>query len=106
MVSPVSVVCLNLSQVLPHPIRVNVLAISGSLRARSTNTAVLEAAADLAPAELEIDIWQGSERCRFSIPTWRTDRPSNRSQASARLSGPRTPSSFAARSMPTESLAS
>lgn len=36
-----------------------ILAISGSLRAASTNTALLRAAALLAPAGVEIDLYQG-----------------------------------------------
>ena len=36
-----------------------ILAISGSLRSRSTNTAVLEAAAELAPEATEVRVWQG-----------------------------------------------
>jgi NAD(P)H-dependent FMN reductase len=36
-----------------------ILAISGSLRAASTNTALLRAAALLAPAEVEIDLYMG-----------------------------------------------
>jgi len=38
---------------------VAILAISGSLRSRSTNTAVLEAAARLAPDGTSVRIWQG-----------------------------------------------
>uniref|UniRef100_Q020A5 NADPH-dependent FMN reductase n=1 Tax=Solibacter usitatus (strain Ellin6076) TaxID=234267 RepID=Q020A5_SOLUE len=38
---------------------VDILAISGSLRSRSTNTAVLEAAAQLAPDGTVVRIWQG-----------------------------------------------
>ena len=40
-----------------HPLRL--LAISGSLRRASTNTAVLEALADLAPDDVEVTIYQG-----------------------------------------------
>jgi len=36
-----------------------ILAISGSLRSRSTNTAVLESAAKLAPEGTEVRVWQG-----------------------------------------------
>jgi len=38
---------------------IRLLAISGSLRAVSTNSALLNAAALLAPAGMEIDVWQG-----------------------------------------------
>jgi chromate reductase len=38
---------------------VRILAISGSLRAHSTTTAVLEAAAHLVPPGIAIDLWQG-----------------------------------------------
>ena len=40
-----------------HPLRL--LAISGSLRRASTNTAVLEALADLAPDDVEVTIYRG-----------------------------------------------
>jgi NAD(P)H-dependent FMN reductase len=35
------------------------LAISGSLRARSTTTAVLEAAIELAPSDVTVELWRG-----------------------------------------------
>ncbi len=38
---------------------VRILAISGSLRAASSNTAVVEAVAALAPADVEIDVYAG-----------------------------------------------
>lgn len=38
---------------------VKLLAISGSLRTASSNTALLEAARDLAPPGLEIELWRG-----------------------------------------------
>jgi NAD(P)H-dependent FMN reductase len=42
-----------------HPFKI--LAFSGSLRAASTNTALVKAAALLAPASLTIEVWQGAE---------------------------------------------
>lgn len=45
------------------------LAISGSLRAVSSNRALLEATVALAPAGVEIVIYEASARCRISIPT-------------------------------------
>jgi NAD(P)H-dependent FMN reductase len=39
----------------------NILAFSGSLRAASTNTALLKAAALLAPQGVKIELWQGAE---------------------------------------------
>jgi NAD(P)H-dependent FMN reductase len=36
-----------------------ILGISGSLRSASTNSAVLQAAAELAPADVELRIWEG-----------------------------------------------
>jgi len=38
-----------------------ILAFSGSLRAASTNTALVKAAALLAPATLKIEVWEGAE---------------------------------------------
>ena len=38
---------------------INILAISGSLRAASTNTSLLRAAAELAPAGVVIDLYEG-----------------------------------------------
>jgi chromate reductase len=47
-----------------------VLAISGSLRAGSHNTALLKAAADLAPEGVEIELYDGLE----SLPPYNQDR--------------------------------
>jgi len=51
----------------PEPIRV--LAISGSLRAGSHNTAILRAAAELAPAGIEVELYDGLDR----IPAYNED---------------------------------
>lgn len=51
-----------------RPIRV--LAISGSLRAGSHNTAILRAAASLAPAGVEVELFDGLDR----IPAYNEDR--------------------------------
>jgi chromate reductase, NAD(P)H dehydrogenase (quinone) len=47
-----------------------ILAISGSLRAASHNTALLRAAADLAPAGVEVELYDGLE----SLPPYNEDR--------------------------------
>lgn len=47
-----------------------ILAISGSLRAASYNTALLRAAADLAPAGTELEFYEGLE----SLPPYNEDR--------------------------------
>jgi chromate reductase, NAD(P)H dehydrogenase (quinone) len=47
-----------------------ILAISGSLRAASHNTALLRAAADLAPAGVELELYDGLE----SLPPYNEDR--------------------------------
>ena len=51
----------------PGPVRV--LAISGSLRAGSHNTAILRAAAELAPAGVEVELFDGLDR----IPAYNED---------------------------------
>jgi chromate reductase len=47
-----------------------ILAISGSLRAASYNTALLRAAAELAPAGVEVELYDGLE----SLPPYNEDR--------------------------------
>jgi chromate reductase, NAD(P)H dehydrogenase (quinone) len=47
-----------------------ILAISGSLRAASHNTALLRAAAELAPAGVEVELYDGLE----SLPPYNEDR--------------------------------
>ncbi len=47
-----------------------ILAISGSLRAASYNTALLAAAAELAPAGVEFELYDGLE----SLPPYNEDR--------------------------------
>lgn len=42
---------------LPAPVRLRILAIAGSLRAQSTNRATIEAAASLAPPEVEVSLY-------------------------------------------------
>jgi len=54
-----------------------VLAISGSLRAASYNTALLRAAADLAPTDVEIEIFKGLE----SLPPYNEDRETDQPAA-------------------------
>ncbi|HEX6535013.1 MAG TPA: NADPH-dependent FMN reductase [Gemmatimonadaceae bacterium] len=43
----------------PHQLTMRILAISGSLRAASSNTAVVRAAAALAPAGVDVEIYDG-----------------------------------------------
>jgi chromate reductase, NAD(P)H dehydrogenase (quinone) len=45
-----------------------IMAFSGSLRAASTNTALIKAAALLAPATLAFDVWQGTEQLPHFSP--------------------------------------
>jgi chromate reductase, NAD(P)H dehydrogenase (quinone) len=52
-----------------HLIRMRVLAISGSLRSKSTNTVLLRALAELAPPEIEIVLFQELDR----IPPFNPD---------------------------------
>jgi chromate reductase len=52
-----------------------VLAISGSLRAASYNTALLREAARLAPPELEIELYSGLESLPPYNEDWDTDNP-------------------------------
>jgi chromate reductase, NAD(P)H dehydrogenase (quinone) len=51
-----------------------ILAISGSLRAGSSNTAVLRAAARLAPAEVDIALYEGIAGLQFFNPDLDGDR--------------------------------
>ncbi len=51
-----------------------VLAISGSLRAASYNTALLREAARLAPSEIELDLYEGLEQVPPYNEDWDTDR--------------------------------
>ena len=57
-----------------------ILTISGSLRAASHNSALLRAAAELAPAGVEVVLYDGLDRCptttRTTTPTTRTARSS------------------------------
>jgi NAD(P)H-dependent FMN reductase len=48
-----------MSDLSPHITPLQILAISGSLRARSSNTAVLRAAAAVAPADVAVSIYDG-----------------------------------------------
>ncbi len=57
-----------------------VLAISGSLRAASYNTALLREAARLAPPGMELDLYEGLE----ALPPYNEDRDSGRPPAEAR----------------------
>jgi chromate reductase, NAD(P)H dehydrogenase (quinone) len=43
----------------PHPAPLRVLALSGSLRQASTNTAALEALAQLAPPHIRVEVYRG-----------------------------------------------
>jgi chromate reductase, NAD(P)H dehydrogenase (quinone) len=52
-----------------------ILAISGSLRAKSSNTAVLMAAARLAPPEIEISLYDGLANLPHFNPDLDTDHP-------------------------------
>ena len=54
-----------------------VLAISGSLRAASYNTALLRAAAELAPQHVDIEFYEGLE----SLPPYNEDRDTDRPPA-------------------------
>jgi|SRR5579872_342410 len=56
-----------------------VLAISGSLRAASYNTALLRAAAQLAPADTTIELYEGLER----LPHYNEDRDGEAAPAEA-----------------------
>ena len=60
----------NNSQTLEIP----VLAISGSLRAASSNTALLKAAAALAPEGLSIDLYEGLEKLPAFNPDLEQDK--------------------------------
>ena len=53
-----------------------ILAISGSLRAASHNTALLRAAADLAPEGVEVELYQGLELLPPFNEDWERDPPS------------------------------
>jgi chromate reductase, NAD(P)H dehydrogenase (quinone) len=52
-----------------------ILAISGSLRAASHNTALLRAAAELAPQGVELELYQGLELLPPYNEDWDTDDP-------------------------------
>jgi NAD(P)H-dependent FMN reductase len=54
---------------------VSILGISGSLRARSTNTALLEACARLAPAEVRVALYREAEGLPHFNPDLDTDSP-------------------------------
>jgi hypothetical protein len=72
-----------------------ILMISGSLRARSTNSALLDTVAELGLPGIVATRYRGSRRCRTSIPTTTTNhsiRPSpsyvDRFTAPTRCSSP------------------
>jgi chromate reductase, NAD(P)H dehydrogenase (quinone) len=52
-----------------------ILAISGSLRAKSSNTAVLRAADRLAPPDLEVVLYDGLANLPHFNPDMDTDHP-------------------------------
>ncbi len=52
-----------------------ILAISGSLRAASHNTALLRAAAELAPEGVELELYEGLELLPPYNEDWDTDDP-------------------------------
>ena len=54
---------------------VSILAISGSLRARSTNTALLEACVQLAPAEVHVALYSEAQDLPHFNPDLDTDTP-------------------------------
>jgi chromate reductase, NAD(P)H dehydrogenase (quinone) len=64
-----------------------VLAISGSLRANSSNTSALKAAARLAPDGMNIVIFDGLARLPYFNPDLDTDSPPNEVRASRRAVG-------------------
>lgn len=47
---------------------INIIAISGSLRSASSNTALLRAAADLAPENVKITIYEGLDKLPYFSP--------------------------------------
>ncbi len=53
----------------------NILAFSGSLRTASTNTALIKAAALLAPHEIKIEVWQGTELLPHFLPDLESTPP-------------------------------
>ena len=53
-----------------------ILAISGSLRAASHNTALLRAAAELAPEGVEVELYQGLELLPPFNEDWEREPPS------------------------------
>jgi chromate reductase, NAD(P)H dehydrogenase (quinone) len=55
--------------------KMRILAISGSLRAKSSNTAVLMAAARLAPPDMEVALYDGLANLPHFNPDLDTDRP-------------------------------
>ncbi len=57
--------------------QLNVLAFSGSLRLASTNTALIKAAAMLAPPSLHIEVWQGAEHLPHFSPDLEDAPPQN-----------------------------
>ncbi len=57
--------------------QLNILAFSGSLRLASTNTALIKAAALLAPPSLHIDVWQGAEHLPHFSPDLEEAPPEN-----------------------------
>ncbi|HEX4495872.1 MAG TPA: NADPH-dependent FMN reductase [Thermoanaerobaculia bacterium] len=64
---------------------VRILAISGSLRAASSNTALLHAAAALAPAGVEIEVYGGLGRLPHFNPDLEADEPAAVSDLRARV---------------------
>lgn len=57
--------------------QLNILAFSGSLRLASTNTALIKAAALLAPPSLHIDVWRGAEHLPHFSPDLEEAPPEN-----------------------------
>ncbi len=60
---------------ISHDISMRILAISGSLRTRSSNTALLIAAARLAPPNWEVMLYDGLSGLPHFNPDMDTDRP-------------------------------
>lgn len=60
---------------MPEIIPLKIMAISGSLRAESSNTAVLRAIANMAPENVEINIYDGIDTLPFFSPERDIDPP-------------------------------
>ena len=70
-----------------------ILTISGSLRAASHNTALLRAAAELAPEGVEVQMFEGLDRLPHYNEDHDTDDPHRRGAAPARARSRRPTSS-------------